>query len=110
MTTPRTPATVNAAFSQRARRPRAARKVETDEFAAFTRRIIRAYARRVSAGDVEALADLIKLHAELGELVATAAGDLHARGYAWSEIAARTGTSLQAVRQRVLRHRVHPAQ
>ena len=37
------------------RRPRA---VENDEFASFVRRVIRAYARRVASGDVDALADI----------------------------------------------------
>ena len=77
--------------------------MENDEFGAFARRVIRAYGRREGEGDVEAMAALIKLHNELGEVIATAASDLHARGFAWSEIAARTGTSLQAVHQRVLR-------
>jgi hypothetical protein len=31
------------------------RVVENDEYAAFARRILRAYARRVSAGDIEAI-------------------------------------------------------
>jgi len=77
--------------------------VENDEYMAMLRRVIRTAGRRIAEGDVEALADLIKLHDELGDVIAHAAGELHARGYAWSEIAARTGTSLQAVRQRVLR-------
>jgi hypothetical protein len=97
------PGTLNAAFTRKARRPKPKRRVENDEFGAFARRIIRAYGRRVGEGDVEALASLIRLHDELGEVIATAAGDLHARGYSWAEIAARTGTSLQAVRQRVMR-------
>ena len=32
------------------------RSVENDEYASFTRRVLRAYARRVAAGDVDALA------------------------------------------------------
>ena len=109
MDTLQKPVSLNPAFSQRARRPRAKRRTENDEFGAFARRIIRTYGRRVGEGDVEALASLIRLHDELGEVIAQAAGDLHAGGYSWSEIAARTGTSLQAVRQRVIRRTLRPA-
>ena len=42
---------VNPALTpDRARRP-----VENDEFAAFARRVLRAYARRVATGDIDAL-------------------------------------------------------
>jgi hypothetical protein len=34
--------------------------VENDEFGAFTRRIVRAYARRVATGDIEALDPLVR--------------------------------------------------
>jgi hypothetical protein len=37
---------------------RARRAVENDDFAAFARRILAAYARRVASGDVEALAQM----------------------------------------------------
>lgn len=105
MRTSRKPATLNVAFTRQGRGPEAKRRrvVENDEFGAFARRVIRAYGRRVGEGDVEALASLIRLNAELGEVIAQAAGDLHAHGFSWAEIAARTGTSLQAVRQRVMR-------
>lgn len=108
MDTLQKPASLNVAFTQGAGSRKPKRRVENDEFAAFARRIIRAYGRRVGEGDVEALASLIRLHDELGEVIAQAAGDLHAGGYAWAEIAARTGTSLQAVRQRVMRRTMRP--
>jgi hypothetical protein len=40
-------------------RPRRRDVVENDEYAAFVRRIVRAYARRVATGDVEALTDMV---------------------------------------------------
>ena len=46
--------------SSRSPRPRRRDVVENDEYAAFVRRIIRAYAKRVATGDVEALAELVQ--------------------------------------------------
>ena len=74
--------------------------VENDEFGAFCRRIIRAYARRVAAGDVEALADMTALSQNLNEAIGDAVTGLHSAGYSWTEIAARLDISRQAARQR----------
>ncbi|HEV8424299.1 MAG TPA: hypothetical protein VGS14_03800, partial [Actinomycetes bacterium] len=41
------------------------REVENPEFAAFIRRILRAYARRAGASDLDALAELGRLREEL---------------------------------------------
>jgi hypothetical protein len=52
---------------------RPGRQVENDEYGAFARRVLRAYARRVGEGDVEALALMTNLaddiNAALGEAV-----------------------------------------
>ena len=45
------PSAVNRSLTPK--RPR--RVVENDEYAAFLRRVIRAYSRRVAAGDIEAI-------------------------------------------------------
>ena len=74
--------------------------VENDEFAAFARRIIRAHGRRVAAGDVEALRDLVALSANLDEAIGEAVVGLRAFGYSWSEIGTRLGISKQAAQQR----------
>jgi hypothetical protein len=74
--------------------------VENDEFAAFTRRIITAYARRVATGDVEALADMVTLSTHLDEAIAEAVKGLRAYGYSWADIAARLGVTRQAAQQR----------
>ena len=47
---------------------RAPRVVENDEYAAFARRVLRAYARRVADGDVEALTLMLALSAEIDPL------------------------------------------
>ncbi|GIH14706.1 hypothetical protein [Rugosimonospora africana] len=77
------------------------RVVENDEFAAFARRIVLAYGRRVAAGDIEALADLIRL----GDAVETATreavmGLRKKWGYSWTEIATRLRISRQGAQQR----------
>jgi hypothetical protein len=74
--------------------------VENPEFAAFGRRIIRAHGRRVAAGDVEGLADLLGLTDELEEATQAAVDGLRRHGYSWAEIASRLGLTRQAAQQR----------
>ena len=74
--------------------------VENDEYAAFTRRVVRAYSRRVAAGDIEALASMVTLAADVEHAIQAAVIGLRAFGYSWTEIATRLGTSRQAARQR----------
>jgi hypothetical protein len=76
------------------------RFVETDDYAAFIRRAIRAHGRRVADGDVEALPGLIALADELDQAITTAVTGLRGDGYSWTEIAARLGVTRQAARQR----------
>ncbi len=79
---------------------RRTRLVENDEFAAFTRRILRAYARRVATGDVEALTLMLGLSAEIDQAVAQAVTGLRGSGYSWAEIGSRLGITRQAAQQR----------
>jgi hypothetical protein len=84
-------------------RPAAPRRrdvVENDEYAAFVRRIIRAYARRVATGDVEALTDMVGLSSLLDEAIGQAVTGLRSHGYSWADIGARLGISRQAAQQR----------
>jgi hypothetical protein len=74
--------------------------VENPDYAAFARRIIRAHGRRIADGDVDALADLLDLAAELDAATRTAVEGLRAHGYSWADIAARLGTTRQAAQQR----------
>ncbi len=76
------------------------RSVENDKYASFVRRVIRAYARRVAAGDVDALADMTGLATELDEAISHAVIGLRKAGYSWAEIAARLNVTRQAVQQR----------
>src|SRR4051794_14317634 len=83
-------------------RRRQRRAVETREFDAFARRVLRAYARRVAAGEVEALASLAALSAEVDVVTRLAVAGLRRvpYNYSWSEIADRLGVSKQAVQMR----------
>ena len=76
------------------------RLVDNDAYAAFARRVIAAYGRRIATGDVEALPDMVRLSADLDTAIATAVAGLRRFGYSWAEIAARLGITRQAAHQR----------
>ncbi|MDQ7910215.1 hypothetical protein RB614_37540 [Phytohabitans sp. ZYX-F-186] len=84
------------------RRKRAAQPVENAKFDAFVRRILRAYGRRVAAGDIEALASLARLSSEVDATTRLAVASLKngPYKYSWQEIADRLGTSRQAAQMR----------
>jgi hypothetical protein len=93
--------TVRSALTPKPRkRPR--RQVETTEFDAFVRRILRAYARRVAAGDVEALRPLAQLSSEVDAVTRLAVAGLRQSpySYSWSEIADRLGVTKQTAHER----------
>jgi hypothetical protein len=79
---------------------RRGRQVENDEYSAFVRRILRAYARRVGGGDVEALALMLGLADEIDTAIAEAVRSLRTCGYSWAEIGSRLGITRQAAQQR----------
>ena len=76
------------------------RVVENDEYAAFARRVLRAYARRVADGDVETLTLMLGLSAEIDTAIAQAVTGLRGSGYSWAEIGSRLGITRQAAQQR----------
>jgi hypothetical protein len=79
---------------------RAPKLVENDEYAAFARRVLRAYARRVATGDVEALTLMLGLSAEIDTAIGQAVTGLRGFGYSWAEIGSRLGITRQAAQQR----------
>lgn len=81
----------------------ARRTVETADYCAMMGRMMRAHARRVAAGSVDDLADLVALRDELTDAINTAAAALHASGVSYTEIAGALGISRQAARQRFTR-------
>jgi hypothetical protein len=79
---------------------RARPMAENSEYAASAGRVVRAYSRRVAIGDVESLACLVGLSAEIDYAIQQAVNGLRTAGYSWSEIAARLGITRQAAQQR----------
>jgi hypothetical protein len=79
------------------RRPRV---VENDEYAEFLRRAIRAFGRRIAAGDIDALADASFLSAQLDTTIKNAVAGLRQRGYSWADIGRQLGVTRQAAQQR----------
>ena len=74
--------------------------VENGEYAAFARRVLRAYARRVATGDVEALTLMTDLADEIDTAIGQAVTGLRGFGYSWAEIGSRLGITRQAAQQR----------
>jgi hypothetical protein len=74
--------------------------VENDQYAAFLRRALRAYSRRVAAGDIDALADMLTLARDLETGIRTAVIGLREFGYSWTDIATRLHITRQAAQQR----------
>src|SRR5215468_1640453 len=90
------PSTVNGTLTANRRR----RLVENDEYAAFLRRVIAAYSRRVAAGDIDAIPDMAALADHLDAAIRDAITGLRAIGYSWADIALRLNVTRQAVQQR----------
>ena len=74
--------------------------VENDAYAAFARRVVRAAGRRVAAGDVDGLVDLVALSDEVEQSIRAAVSGLRVFGYSWGEVAMRVGVTRQAAQQR----------
>ena len=90
------PATVKTTLTPNRR----GRLVENNEYAAFVRRVLRAYARRIATGDVEALTLMLGLAEEIDTAIAEAVTGLRGCGYSWAEIGSRLGITRQAAQQR----------
>ena len=78
---------------------RVARVRENDEYAAFAR-VLRAYARRVALGDIEALTLMVILADDLDDDTRQAIDGPRASGYSWAETGSRLGITRQAAQQR----------
>ena len=79
---------------------RRTRVVENDEYAAFLRRVIRAYSRRIAAGDIEAIAVMARLASDIEDATRQAVTGLRQLGYSWADIALRLGITRQGAQQR----------
>ena len=76
------------------------RVVENDEYAAFLRRVISAYSRRVAAGDIEAITTMVRLADDLEDATRQAITGLRESGYSWADIAMWLGITRQGAQQR----------
>jgi hypothetical protein len=74
--------------------------VENDDYAQFLRRVLKAFSRRIAAGDIDALTDLNNLAADLETALHDAVSGLRRHGYSWTDIGNATGTTRQAAHQR----------
>jgi hypothetical protein len=88
--------TVNRSLTPKRARP----VVENDDYAAFAHRILRAYARRVACGDIDALPLMTGLLADIDTAIRAAVTGLRQRGYSWADIGTRLGITRQAAQQR----------
>lgn len=69
--------TVNDALTPKRRRA----VIENSEYAAFARRVLRAYSRRIATGDVESLTHLVALADDINDAIQQAVNGLRAAGY-----------------------------
>lgn len=88
--------TVNGALTLKRPRP----VTENSEYAAFVRRILRAYSRRIARGDIDSLTRLVTLADDINDAIQQAVNGLRAAGYSWTEIGTRLGITRQAAQQR----------
>lgn len=86
---------------RRGRQTRASRVIEPTDYAAMMRRMIAAHGRRVADADLEDLAELIALRADLEDAIAYAVRESRSRWqWSWSEIGRAVGLSKQAAQQK----------
>jgi hypothetical protein len=91
------PSTVNKGLTPKRR----ARLVENDEYAAFIRRVLRAYSRRIAQGDIDAITDMAAIATETDTAIRDAITALRiTHGYSWTDIALRLGITRQGAQQR----------
>ena len=76
------------------------RVTENDEYAAFARRVIAAYSRRIARGDIDAVTGMAQLADELDIAICHAVTGLRTQGYSWADIGARLGITRQGAQQR----------
>lgn len=74
--------------------------VETPRFAAMLRRMVRAYGRRVGAGDPVDLATMIEVRDAFDEAIRAAVRGQREAGFTWREIGEGLGTTKNAALMR----------
>lgn len=76
-------------------------RVETPEYGAMVRRMVRSYAKRVGEADDVDLAEMVRLRDEVEVAIATAVRlQRHNYGRSWKDIGDALGMSRQAAQQK----------
>lgn len=70
--------------------------VDTPEYLAMLRRLLRSAATRVASGDVDDFAVLVSIDEDLQLALQVAVAGLRASGHTWEAIGAATGVTRQA--------------
>ena len=78
---------------------RTTKVVETSDYVAFARRILRAMGKRVQ-GHADHLADLAELATEVDAQLVAAVAAAKLEGYSWADVARQLGCTRQAAQQR----------
>lgn len=78
---------------------RTPRVVDTGEYMAFARRVIKGAGARAAFADPDDVAELVKLDAEIRAQILTAVRGMRAAGYTWDQVGWATGMSRQAAHQ-----------
>lgn len=100
-TTVRPSLTATEPPARRRRKARDRRPLEATDFAAMMRRMLAAHGRRVADADVEDLADLMALQADLDAAIAYAVTESRARhGRSWADIGRAAGVEKQTAHER----------
>ena len=100
MTDPRLPVHGKNTVRKNLTPNRRRRRVENDEYAAFIRRVLRAYGRRIASGDIDAITELSTLFEEVESALGSAVLGLRLLGYSWAEIGKRLGVTRQSAHER----------
>jgi hypothetical protein len=74
--------------------------VEDSAYVAMMRRMIRAMGKRASEGDLELLAEMKALKADIDERMAAAVAKQREQGVSWAQIGDALGMSRQAAQQK----------
>lgn len=74
--------------------------VETSEFMAMLRRMVRAAGRRVAEGDEPELQALVEISVEVDEAIKAGVQGMRASGSSWSDIGRALGVTKQAAQKR----------
>jgi hypothetical protein len=93
--------TVKPRLTVKSRPRRRTRPVEVHAFGQMVSRMIKAYGRRVQDADVEDLADMFAMRAQLDDVITSTITTMRAKHeFSWARIGEAAGTTRQAAQMR----------